>query len=111
MKVTLPNGLVVEGTDIQVLETLAKLGYDSILGTEYYHSSSKGLIKISEMETTHLRNAILKIYAQWVSDLHSITDPKELCNKMMEGITDKTWLALVKEYSTRSNVLPKMRFA
>lgn len=26
----------------------------------YYHSGSKGILKISEMETSHLRNALLK---------------------------------------------------
>jgi len=84
----------------QVLETATKLGY-SLPKSEYYLSETKGLVKIKEMNTTHLRNAILKEYREWVQGLSSISNPRNLVNLMMNGLDDVTWLAMVKEYATR----------
>jgi hypothetical protein len=105
MKITLPNGLSVEGTQEQLEEILVKLGYDNLLGDEkYYFSDSKGPVLITEMNTMHLRNAILKFYETWVNNLHSIANPKLLVEKLQNGIDNKTWLVMVKEYWGREEV-------
>lgn len=107
MKVTLPTGLVIEGTYDQLREALTSMGKAYLIPanphdpTVYYNSSSKGWVKIKEMATPHLRNAILKRYAEWVEELRSLTNPRVLCNAMKNGISDLTWLAMVREYSTR----------
>lgn len=55
-KITLPNGTQVE---------VSQETYNKILEENnpkmYYNSSSKGLIKISDMADEHLRNAMLKL--------------------------------------------------
>lgn len=102
LSITLPNGIKVEGTAEQVRDIIEKLGYTNMVGDElFYFSSTKGWILIKEMNTTHLRNAILKYYESWVKSLHEVRNPRVLVNKMEAGISDKTWLAMLKEYYTR----------
>jgi hypothetical protein len=102
MKITLPNGLVIDGDQEQIADVLKKLGFDGVLGNGvYYFSETKGPVLITGMHTMHLRNAILKFYQKWVDSLHEIKNPALLIKKMLEGIEDVTWLAMVKEYSTR----------
>ena len=95
------KGMTITGTAFQVHETLRKLGYPIDM-SDYYQSSSKGLIKISDMESTHLRNAIQKIYLDWVQNtLRRITDPSLYVKAVLDGIQDKTWRKMVVELSTR----------
>lgn len=99
MKVTLDNGMVLEGSAEQISDVLKSMGVsgDGI----FYVSASKGLQVISEMQSLHLRNAILKLYSEWVDSLHKIAEPKEVVSKILDGIQDKTWIAMVKELSSR----------
>lgn len=68
MKYTFPNGTTVEGTLDQIMAVAKALGLPvnlDILGAitpprGYYNSESKGLLKISSMESIHIRNALLK---------------------------------------------------
>lgn len=99
MKVTLANGMVLEGSSEQVAEVMEKMG---LSGDEvFYRSGSKGLLLIKEMQSIHLRNAILKIYTEWVNSLHRIAEPKEVVKAIVEGIADKTWIAMVNELAGR----------
>ena len=101
MKITLDNGLVIEGNSEQISEILSKMG---VTGDElFYRSSTKGLQLITEMQSLHLRNAILKIYTEWVDSLHKIAEPKEVVKHILDGIQDKTWIAMVKELSGRES--------
>ncbi len=104
LKVTLPNGIVIEGSQDQIKDTLKKLGIEGFGDGTYYYSSSRGIVKITDMHTTHLRNAILRYYQDWVNNLHKITNPRELVNKLIDGIEDKTWIAMIREYSKREEV-------
>jgi len=99
MRVVLPNGLVLEGSESQVVSTARQLGFS--LAKDFYLSESKGYVHIKNMNTTHLRNAILKQYRGWVASLSVIRNPRILVTAMMEGLTDATWLAMVKEYAAR----------
>jgi len=99
MKVILDNGVTIEGTEERVKDTLTKMGFDG--DGRYYFSNTKGLILISGMESTHLRNAILKFYKQWIDGLYNIKNPKEVVNKIVNGIDNSMWIAMVKELSER----------
>ena len=99
VRVTLENGMVIEGTAEQVRSTLEKLGFAG--NREWYLSETHGLMRIREMDSNHLRNAILKMYKNWVSDLHRIVEPKAVVKEILEGITDPTWIAMVEELSRR----------
>lgn len=102
MKYTLPDGSSIEGTNEQVLRMLNALGIDpSFMDKEFYHSSSKGTIRIADMETTHLKNAVLKQYREWVANLSSETNPRELVTKIVNGITNVTWKSMLVELSKR----------
>jgi Fe-S cluster assembly iron-binding protein IscA len=102
MIIKLPNGVEVNGTSEQIQDVMTKLGYTNLLGDDrYYFSETKGAILISDMNTMHLRNAILKYYETWVADLHKIKNPKEVVKLMMDGINNATWLAMVEEYAQR----------
>lgn len=100
MKVTLSNGMTVEGTADQIENLLTKL--DSKPDPKlYYISSSHGPILISEMDTNHLRNAVLKILKDWLSVLYTYSDPHELVTEIISGYNDETFLYMLKELNTR----------
>ena len=91
--------MVLEGSSEQIASVLGSMG---IKGDEiFYRSSTRGLQVITEMQSLHLRNAILKIYTEWVDSLHKIAEPKEVVRQIVEGIQDKTWIAMVKELNGR----------
>lgn len=102
IKITLPNGMTIEGTAEQLKEILPKLGFDSILGTrEYYFSASSGAVRIADMETRHLMNAIKKYYREWAASLSAIKDPRKLVATIQDGITDPCWCSMAVECSKR----------
>lgn len=100
VKVVLPNGIEVSGTAEQIKDTLTKLGYSGNDGI-YYMSKSKGLLKISEMHTGHIRNAMLEIYREWSESLSKLSE-KDLLTALSRGPVDNiTFLAMLKEYANR----------
>lgn len=66
MKYTLKSGVTVEGTLEQIMATAKKLGEKVNVGTlgklpkGYYLSDTRGVIKIADMETVHIKNSLLK---------------------------------------------------
>lgn len=101
MKTVLPNGLSMEGTPEQIKDVLSSLGFKGIGDGTYYYSESKGPVLISEMNSVHLRNAILKFYKEWVDELHKEMNPKLVVKSILNGIEDSTWIAMVKELNKR----------
>lgn len=89
MKYQFKNGAKVEGTLDQIL-TIAKTLSETVDlkkiegGTPkgYYPSETKGIIKISEMHATHIKNALLKESKSYYVNLgkEKIND-KEFLNK------------------------------
>lgn len=61
MRVTLSNGVVLDGTPAQVAETARKLG--ELVGNDgvWYLSHSRGLVRIVDMNEEHLRNALRRL--------------------------------------------------
>ena len=111
MKVRLSNGMEVEGTFEQIRKVAETFGIrNPFPADKYYESETKGLLLISDMETTHLRNAILKQYTTWVDSLHSITNPQVLVRTVINGITDFNFVSMLTEYSKRSEPEPRRRF-
>ncbi len=100
MTVKLPNGLTLEGTTEQIKEVLNKIGYSS--DTHYYSESKGTFVLISDMSTTHLRNSIFKFSKKWLETVSAIQEPHEVASLLFTGITNASWIAMVKEYSTRT---------
>lgn len=78
IKYQLKNGATVSGTLEQVADLVKAAGEvldTSKLGKKvpkgYYTSSKKGLIKISEMDTAHIRNSLLKRTKTYYENLAS----------------------------------------
>jgi hypothetical protein len=112
MNYTFKNGAKVEGT-IDQINLIAKslketinpknLGGDAPKG--YYISSTRGIIKISEMQDIHLRNALLKQSKTYFETLQKEKGLKntDFCSKYV-GLTDKTLvIELYTELSKRKS--------
>jgi len=101
MKITLKNGMTVEGTLEQVSSVARQFGETVPFVDDglHYNSSSKGLIYIPAMETTHLRNALLRRYALFVEGLRLQAN-----NRVADEIrnpSDKTLVGLMAEFARR----------
>lgn len=105
MKLTLPNGLTVEGTETQVRDIARSLGYVAAVPTEndglHYKSSTHGLMLIRDMNTRHVVNAIRKLYRAEAEALS--TDRVTLVQALRAGVGSKnvTLLALINELQAR----------
>ena len=89
---TLPNGVTLEGT-IEQIRTIAKtLGY-TVNFQGYYESSTRGLVKIADMETSHIRNAMSKLYREWVAELTALSNT-DLLNKLASGPDTEVFIQL-----------------
>lgn len=99
VSIRLPDGTVISGTTEQVNALMNKLGLSKGI---YYNSESHGPILISEMNTVHLKNSVLKLYAQWVNDLHYL-NAEEVVERILEGNTDETFVAMLRQLGTRTD--------
>lgn len=99
MKITLKDGMTLEGTEEQIISTMERLGLSG--DGMFYRSESKGLVLIKEMQSLHLRNAILKFYKEWLDELYKLPEPKDVVKAILDGINDPTWIAMVEELSKR----------
>lgn len=102
LSVTLSNGLKVEGTPEKITDLCRQLGIANPLAMSgvWYSSKSRGLVKITEMETTHIRNAMLAMYRQWAESLSAVHGV-DLVVKLRDGIDNVTFDALLTEYVKR----------
>lgn len=99
-KLILKDGTSVEGTG-EELAAFANRAKDSVEFGPYgnvllYKSESRGLIPIKGMNKYHLRNAMCKIYREWVSTLNNL-EPDEFMTSLELGVTDQTFLAMFNE--------------
>lgn len=105
MKITLPNGAVLEGDEKQIDSVMKSLGYigtASDLSNYYYSKSTDSYLLIKTMPTPHLMNAVLKEYREWVSDLSKETDPRILHNRILDGPSSKSWISMVAQLALRA---------
>lgn len=104
MRIKLSNGVILEGTAEQLKEFTAKLELYEGLGTDtMYNSSTHGMIEISKMQTDHIRNAVLKIYKEWLNSLYTIKYAYTLAEKLTTGPDYPTYIGLLKELYKRFN--------
>lgn len=102
MKITLPNGAIVEGTVDQINVIAKAYGIkDAFDPAQYYHSDHKGWILIATMDTNHIKNAMLKMYRTWVTNLSTVENTRDLVLQMRNGPSDKTFTALLTELTKR----------
>lgn len=104
MKVVLADGTVVEGTDASVKTILEKIGLtpgsgDSVI----YVSKSQGPLLIKDMNTLHLRNAMLKLYEKWLANLRDLNGP-ELLKALEEGPSEDVMIAMIGEFAQRPDM-------
>lgn len=102
MKYTLPNGATVEGTATQIVSIARALGYTVNLGNTY-QSESQGTLLIDEMQTSHIRNALLKKYRAWAQNLNTAPNNRALLNALRNGPNDKEFTDLLTAFVVRVN--------
>ena len=103
MEITLPNGVKINGKAEDISEILSKMGIELDETLYYYSDSRMEYVRITDMVTMHLRNAILKIYANWVARLRDSATPREMVALMKEGHISTGFVALVAELSKRES--------
>ena len=110
MKFTLPTGATIEGTETEVRTLVTVLGFGSLLPPVaregdgiHYQSSTHGLMKIKDMNTTHIVNAVRKRYRITADKLP--TNRIDLVRALRTGVgrDDVTLLALINELQTRGD--------
>lgn len=101
LKLSLPNGLTVEGPADQVAALARSYGIGVNDGI-HYNSSSRGLVRISEMDTEHIKNALRKMYQAWAASLDTNLPTPEFRKLLSTGpATDLTMLGLANELKRR----------
>jgi len=85
--------VVITGTVAELQEILAKLEKGKA-PEGYYPSASKGLIKIKEMATAHIANALIKIYREWIGRLKigNYANPAEFIDVLQDGFADEPYV-------------------
>lgn len=105
MEFKLPTGATISGTETEVRALVTALGYGSMLAREddgiHYRSSTHGLIRVKDMNTRHIVNAIRKLYRTEADNLP--VDRANLVSVLRSGVGSKnvTLLALINELQTR----------
>ena len=94
------NGLVVEGSVEKIVELANKLGIPYLPPNMYYSESKREWLVISEMDSLHIRNAMIKIAKQWANDL-VVFNNVEIIDILEEGIVDVMFKALLAEFKVR----------
>lgn len=90
------DGRVVTGEAGEIAELLSAVASDEA----FYFSGTKGLLKIGDMATNHIRNALLKLTREWASNLSGFAG-LELLDMMANPQSFKEIGDLYKEYFTR----------
>lgn len=103
MKVILPNGITVEGTLDQINSVRKTFGYDALFSPDgvHYKSQSRGVIKIADMNDTHIKNAIRKIWANAISSIDTTVSNQEFITTLNKPATDLTLIGLLAELISR----------
>lgn len=109
MRVTLHNGLVVEGDSTVLTQFVATLPNVYVDDGVHYNSESRGIISISTMADEHIRNAFLKLHRAWVQELENSTG-SEFTQKAKQPPSPKTCAAFLKTLSERALKTPNPKY-
>jgi hypothetical protein len=102
--VTTETGVKIVGPADAVRQLVGTVAFDGAVNhDEWYHSSSKGFIRIKSMASQHIKNAMLKIYDNWMTSLRMAKTPGEFTKLLESGPKDAdTILGLAKELGRRN---------
>lgn len=100
--IKLPNGLEITGEPDVVMAALEKQGYtmESVVPDGYYMSASKGLIKISQMNSRHIINAVMVMYRRWLDGSEKLS-VGEFRKKILQGPDADQLRSLMQELIRR----------
>lgn len=100
----LRNGISIEGASLEDAKKIAATLNTAVDGNFYYSESKGELLLISEMDTKHLKNAIVKVtrkaqeaFMRNLSQLEGI----DFLRAMRDGVEDTTLNNLIREYAKR----------
>ena len=99
VRVLLSDGTKVEGSPDKVARVLSGFNI-SLDANNFYLSSTKGLVRIKDMATNHIKNAIVKKYIAWLESLKTAS-AKEFYQAVMDGPSELA--GLVAELSKRND--------
>lgn len=94
------NGVTMNGTPEQIAAIARQLGVEVGNDGVYYLSSSRGLIRITDMQDEHLKRTIAKRTRDWAVNLSNL-DGAAFIREVTNGTRDVTTLAMVREYTSR----------
>jgi len=96
--VTLPNGVRIDNLTDAQLKSIITGNEDGV----HYFSQSRGKIKISEMATPHIRNAVAKMLDASLTSARKLST-NDYVNFLQRGIISDniTVMSMVKELSNR----------
>ncbi len=97
-KITI-GGVTLEGPTHEIAQIAKSMG-TTLAPDKYYNSDSRGMLLITEMQTAHIRNAMLKMYRAWTEDLSGLKGI-HLVGALRNGNDNPTFLALLTEYVKR----------
>ncbi len=95
--ITLPNGTIISATE-EMISRLLKGTEDGV----HYNSSTHGKIKIADMATPHIKNAVAKSVREAIDSLRT-KSAREFAREVKRGLgaDDITLTALIEELKTR----------
>ena len=100
MKYTYKNGVTIDGTKDQILAVGKTFG-ELISFIGYYESASKGLIKISDMDSIHIKNVIKKEMRDKLDSLNVRQDDRSFIRELLNLPSDELIKNLFDELATR----------
>lgn len=84
--VTTDAGVKIVGPADAVRQLVGTVAFDrAVNNDEWYHSSSKGFIRVNKMASQHIKNAIIKIYNEWLNSLRMAERPSEFIVLLNDG--------------------------
>ncbi len=97
----LPNGVTVEGDINQVNTARKAFGFEPLYQADgvHYKSASRGVVRISEMDDNHIKNAIRKMHSANIAALDTSKSNQEFLDAL--GAPDITLLGLIAELQRR----------
>lgn len=103
MKDTLPNGLVVEGTMQQINQVRKSLGFTTLFVADglHYQSASRGVIRIADMDTKHIKNAVRKRFSNGISSIDTNGSLSDFIEAVRNTLSDVTLLGLLQQLQLR----------
>jgi len=106
MKLSLPNGITIEGKDeLELSKAATALGYGYLAPTRdasiWHYSESKGIwVRIVEMDTNWLKNTVLKLMREHVDEVAKASSPRTMVQMILTN--NNTHLAAVlRELNSR----------